>query len=138
MGKIEGGKRQGGRLVRAIVSSLPQDYPGAQQKQSTRSRALLPCRLHSAEHLQEKNWECAKFYALSLSSSLNVNLAARDAKTGGILLETQPALGAQHRAESFQQHGPRRLHSFCRAEFPHQGCHGSVIHPGNETAISVE
>lgn len=50
--KIEGEKRQGGRLVKAIVSSLPQGYPGVQQKQSTRSRALLPCRLHSAEHLR--------------------------------------------------------------------------------------
>lgn len=106
MGKIEGGKTQGGRLVKPIVSSLPQGYPRVQQKQITLSRALLPCRFHCAEHLQEKNLERAEFYSLSLSLSFNVNPAACDAKTDGILSETPPALGAQHRAESFQQHRP--------------------------------
>lgn len=138
MGKTEGGKRQEGRLVKAIVSSLPQGYPGVQQKQITQSRALLPCRLHCAEHLQEKNLERAEFYSLSLSLSFNVNPAACDAKTGGVLPEVPPALGAQHRAGSFQEHRPRWLHSLCQAEFPHHGCHGSVIHPSNEAAISVE
>lgn len=76
MGKIEGGKTQGGRLVKPVVSSLPQGYPRVQQKQITQSRALLPCRFHCAEHLQEKNLERAEFYSLSLSLSFNVNPAA--------------------------------------------------------------
>lgn len=125
MGKAGGGKRQGGRLVEAVVSSLPQGYPGVQQKPITQSRALLHCRLHCAEHLQEKNLERAEFYSLSLSLSFNVNPAACDAKTDGVLSEVPPALGAEDRAESSQQHRPRWLHSLCQAEFPHHGCDSS-------------
>lgn len=61
-----GAKRKGGKLVKAAVSSLPQGFSGVQQRQSPLRRARLPCRLHRAEYLQEKNWECAEFYSLML------------------------------------------------------------------------
>ena len=61
-----GGKRKGGSLRKATVSSLLRGYPGVQQKQSTQSRARLPCSLHSAEHQQQKNQESAELYSLTL------------------------------------------------------------------------